>query len=87
MEFLESFNSGKTYIPPITNTWFGYKGASILTRMNSNKVWVLNFYPILSGVFNVTMLFLLLCYVSMRGWRQNKMMAKGIFMGGAVWLL
>ncbi len=87
VEFLESFNSGKTYIPPITNTWFGYKGASIHTRMKNNNVWVLNFYPILSGVLNVTMLFLLICYISMRGWRQNKMMARGVFMGGLVWLL
>ena len=87
VEFLQSYNSGSNYIPSITNVWFGYKSSSVRTRLKSNKVWVLEFYPILSGVLNVTMLFLLSCYISIRGWQQNRTMAKGIFMGGLVWLI
>lgn len=87
VEFLKSFNSGKRYITPIANTWFGYESSAVRTRMKNDKVWVLEFYPILSGVLNVTMLFLLICYISMRGWQQNRVMARGILMGGIVWVI
>ncbi len=87
VEFLESFNSGRSYIPPITNTWFGYKESKIYTRMKDNQVWVLEFYPILSGVLNMIVVFLLVCYIYMRGWKQNRVMGIGVFMGGFIWAI
>jgi hypothetical protein len=59
----------------------------VKTRMSNNKVWVLSFYPIFSGIINVVMLLTLLFYVTLKGWQNNEVVKKGIFLGAAVWLL
>jgi hypothetical protein len=55
--------------------------------MTDNEVWILDFYPILSGVINVVMLFGLLYYTILRGWQYNPIFNKTIVMAGTVWLI
>ncbi|THU39602.1 hypothetical protein FAM09_13965 [Niastella caeni] len=87
VEFLDSYNSGKDEVNQMAKAWFGYKSLKVRTRMKDNTVWVLNFYPILSGIINAVMLFMLLFYWTLKGWRTNPIAKKGILIGSTVWLL
>jgi hypothetical protein len=87
VEFLQSYNSGNRFVTPQAKLWFGYKNTQVTTRMKNNIVWVLNFYPILSGVINIVMLFGLLYYILLKGWQNNLIFNKTVIMGGTVWLL
>lgn len=87
VEFLEEYNSGLDYVNNDTKTWFGYKTTTIKTRTGSINVWILAFYPILSGIINVIMLFGLLYYVLLKGWQYNTGFRQAILMSGTVWLL
>lgn len=86
VEFLGNYNSGKDEVTEQAKVWFGYKSLTIKTRMKSKKVWILGFYPILSGAINFVMLFMLIFYFLLKGW-ENNIKNKGIFLAGVVWLL
>lgn len=86
VEFLENYNSGYNYVTAPTKDWFGYKSQIIKTRMPNPKVWILNFYPILSGIINVVMLAVLLFFISLKGWRNYLLFSRGVLMGATVWL-
>ncbi|MBO9204613.1 MULTISPECIES: hypothetical protein [Niastella] len=87
VEFLEAYNSGKDEVSPTAAAWFGYTTQKVHTRMKDNETWVLNFYPILSGIINAVMVFMLLFYSSLKGWQTTKLANKGIIMGIVVWIL
>jgi hypothetical protein len=87
LEFLENYNSKKGTVTEQAKTWFGYKSTKVKTRTSDGKVWVLDFYPILSGIINVVMLFGLLYYILLKGWQYNPVFKKIVAMGGVVWLL
>ena len=87
VEFLESYNGGNSYVNHQAHVWFGYKSHDVKTRMKNSNTWVLNFYPILTGIINLVMLFGLLYYVLLKGWQHNTIFHKTVVMGGAVWLL
>ncbi len=87
VEFLESYNGGKENVRPAAKAWFGYKSSKVKTRMTDKNVWILNFYPILSGIVNVVMLCTLVCYFVLKGWKDNAVFNKGVFLGGIFWLL
>lgn len=87
VEFLERYNSGNFLVTKQTQQWFGYKELQVRTRIGYGKVWVLNYYPILSGIINVLMFFGLLYFVLLKGWHYNRVFNRLLFMGGAVWLL
>lgn len=87
IEFLESYNSGKTYVPIQTQVWFRYKTSTITTRMKNPKTWVLNFFPILSGAVNVTMFCCILCYIFLKGWRYRSCFHKDALLAASVWMI
>lgn len=87
IEFLENYNSGKDDVTQMAATWFGYKSQKVRTRLKDNTVWVLDFYPILSGITNAVMLVVLLFYWSLKGWQTDPIINKGILLGSIVWLL
>ena len=87
VEFLEDYNSGRKQVTEQAKTWFGYKSTKVKTRLLDGKVRVLDFYPILSGIINVVMLFGLLYYLLLKGWQYNSAFNKTIIMAGAVWLI
>lgn len=87
VEFLENYNSGRGTVNERTKTWFGYKSLQVKTRMHNGRAWILDFYPVLSGIINVLMLFGLLYYVILKGWRYTPVFSKTVMMGGGVWLL
>ncbi|THU39494.1 hypothetical protein FAM09_13400 [Niastella caeni] len=87
VEFLDEYNSGKKHVNDQAKTWFGYKSTKIKTRMLDNNVWILDFYPILSGIINGVMLFGLLYYLLLKGWQHNTTFNKTLILAGAVWLI
>lgn len=87
VEFLGQYNSGKDSVAMIAQVWFKYNGPKVYTRVKDNKVRILNFYPILSGLINAVMLCSLVCYIVLQGWKQKGNFRIGILMGGIVWLL
>jgi hypothetical protein len=87
VEFLEGYNTGKNYVTPQAAAWFGYKSLKVKTNMGDGKVWILDFFPILSGVINVIMLFGLLYYVLLKGWQYSPIFNKAIVLAGTLWLI
>jgi len=87
IEFLEYYNSNKKTVPKVAQDWFNYKSRDVKTRLKNPKTWILIAYPILSGIINVIMLFTLICYLMLKGWRSNPNTKKGIIIGTAVWLI
>lgn len=87
VEFLTNYNSGGTTVTEGAKTWFGYKNLQVKTRMSNGRAWILDIYPVLSGIINVLMFFGLLYYIMLKGWRYTPVFNKTIIMGGAVWLL
>jgi hypothetical protein len=87
VEFLENYNSGKHNVPIVVQEWFHYKSSRVTTRTKDLKAWPLDFFPILSGVTNVVMLFGLMTFFSLGGFRQNNILKKSIILVATTWLL
>jgi len=85
IEFLEEYNTGRKDVTEQTKNWFGYKSIKVKTRLLDNNIRVLDFYPILSGIINIVMLFGLLYYVLLKGWRYNLAFYKTLSIGAGIW--
>jgi len=87
VEFLEEYNSGKNDVTEQAKNWFGYRSRIIKTRMNNKPVWILSFYPILSGMSNLLILCLFIYYFITRGWKYNVTFHKGLVLAASMWLI
>lgn len=87
VEFLEFYNSGKAHVSKQAQEWFGYKSRYIKSRFKTSKVWILDFYPIISGIANIVFVFIIIFYFYLRGWKYNVFLKKAILLSGAIWLL
>ena len=83
-EILESYNYGNDGVTNQAKIWFGYKSQKVKTRMKNPNTWVLDFYPILSGIINLVILFGLLYYIILKGWQYNGVFNKIAIMGYSV---
>jgi hypothetical protein len=59
----------------------------VTTRFKDKIVYILDFYPILSGIINIVILFSLLCYILLKGWKYDDVFNKTILLGASFWLL
>lgn len=87
VEFLEEYNSGQETVTTTTKDWFEYKTERVRTRMENNEVWILEYYPILSGIANAVMLCTLLCFTLFKGWQYNLARNQGLLLGYTIWVL
>jgi hypothetical protein len=87
VEFLSKYNSGRDSVMPVAKLWFGYSDLKVTSRTKTKETWVLNFYPILSGIINIVMFCTLICYIILQGWKTSKAFSLGIMIGGIVWLM
>jgi len=87
VEFLEHYNSGQAVVTESAKRWFGYPSENVKVRMGNGQVWILDFYPVLSGIINVVILFGLLYYVLLKGWGHNRVFYRILIMTATVWLL
>jgi hypothetical protein len=86
VEFLQYYNSGRDSVTMLAQVWFRYKNKNISPRTNDLKINVLNFYPILSGMINIVMLFSLLCFIFFKGLRQQTRFRNGVLLSSIVWI-
>ena len=86
IEFFEFYNGNSTVINKVTMLWFGYKNQTIKSRFKMNKIWVLNFYPILSGLINLSMVCLLIFFLVLKGWEYKTTFNRGLFIGTVLWI-
>jgi hypothetical protein len=87
VEFLDNYNAGFDFVLPEAVKWFGYKNETVKIRMKSKYTWILDFYPILTGIINVTMLCCLTCFLLLKGWLHHWEFSKVVLLGASLWLL
>ena len=87
VEFLQVFNSGKDSIPEIARYWFHYKTLRITPRTKSLNIHLLDFYPILSGIINLIILFGLFAYWMLSGYKMVGSFRQYVLLAGATWVL
>lgn len=87
VEFLQTYNSGKSYVLSNVLPWFEYKSMKVTTRTKDLNIKMLDFFPILSGVVNVIMLFSLLFFALLKPMRVNTQIRAGVLLCGMVWML
>jgi hypothetical protein len=86
VEFLQAYNTWRYDVTGQAQKWFGFRSNIIKTRMSNQETWILNFYPILTGIINVVMFFGLLYYILLKGWQYNKIFHKTLVIAATVWL-
>ncbi|NLR81426.1 hypothetical protein [Chitinophaga eiseniae] len=87
VEFLDHYNMGIDSVIMIAKVWFDYKSNKVMTRFKNFEVNVLDFYPILAGVINVTLLLSIISFFVLRGYRYFPELKKGILLVSATWLI
>lgn len=88
VEFLEYYNSGYNGVRTIAKDWFDYKSNRVFTRTDASRpIWILQVFPILSGIINVVMVLGAFSFLLLHGLSENTLFRKGLLLGGAVWLL
>jgi hypothetical protein len=87
VEFLQIYNSGKDSVSQVAKTWFDYNSSKVWNRSKDPEVTILNFYPILSGIINVIMLFGLLFFSMLNGFNKYNNLRSAIILGGVLWLI
>jgi hypothetical protein len=87
LEFLETYNSSRDDVSEIAQIWFNYKTPKIYARGNDIHATTLIFYPILAGTMNVVFLCDLVCFIILKGFRQDTLFRKGILLATVIWLL
>lgn len=87
VEFLETYNSGLNIVTPETKSWFNYKSTTVWTRSKNTRIWILDIFPIFSGVINVVMLCSLAFFTSLQGWKLNLKVSSFIFITGLFWVV
>jgi hypothetical protein len=86
VEFLEVYNSNRDTVDVLTKKWFDYKSLYVKTRMDDNRTWILNYYQILSGIINLTMLILIIFFLVLKGWNYHPNLSKGVLLSAFFWL-
>lgn len=86
VEFLEYYNSGIDSIAPAGIEWFNYKTAITRTRFKNIRVTILNFYPVLSGIFNVIFLCSSIGFVLLQGNKKRRSLGKGLLIVAIFWI-
>jgi hypothetical protein len=87
VEFLEQYNSGQYRVTKRAQHWFGYNSTKVRTRTSDNIVWILKYYPILSGIINIVMVCALLYFILLKGRKYNNRLTTIILLGSLFWVL
>jgi protoporphyrinogen oxidase len=85
VEFLDTYSTGVDSVNDIAKVWFGYKSNKIKCYFKDFKVTMLDFYPILTGTMNVVLVFSLISFIILRGYRQSLELTKGLILLVALW--
>jgi len=87
VEFLQYYNSGKDSVPLIAETWFRYNSKKIHPRLNNLRVYILDLYPIFSGIINVVFLCCLISFIWLKGYWRKDINKNEIILASTIWLI
>jgi len=87
VEFLNTYNMGRDSIAEFGRYWFHFPNNKIRIRAKDQKVAVLDFYPILSGMLNVIFIISFLFFSLLGGFRENRHLSKGLFLMSSLWVI
>lgn len=84
VEFLEKYNMGIDSVQEVAKVWFNYSSRKVKTRLKSFKAPILDFYPIMVGVFSVLFLFGCISLVVL-GAHKKPIMLKAMLLAFSLW--
>ncbi len=87
VEFLYFYNNNKKTITKDAAKWFNYKSIDVYTKFKDPKTVMLNYFPILSGIINVIMLFGLVIFVILKGFKTTGKFKFFILLSSAFWII
>ncbi|MGO4288238.1 hypothetical protein [Chitinophaga sp. RAB17] len=87
VEFLEYYSTGVDSVDNTTEVWFDYSSKKIKTRFKDFKVTVLNFFPVFTGTMNVVLLFSIISFILLRGYKEYPYLKQGLILVIALWLV
>ena len=85
VEFLDHYSTNIDSVNETAKVWFDYKSNKIRCYFKDFKVTVLDFYPVLTGTMNVVLIFSLISFIVLRGYRQPGELKKGLVLLTALW--
>jgi hypothetical protein len=86
-EYLEVYNTASHYVATVAQQWFGYKSTKVYTRTKTLDINILNFYPVLSSLANITFVCCCVCFVALNGLKQRNYIRQGILLASLVWFV
>ncbi|NLR62302.1 hypothetical protein HGH93_29695 [Chitinophaga polysaccharea] len=85
VEFLNQYSTGVDSVNQIAQVWFGYKTKKLTIFFKDFKVHTLDFYPILTGTMNVTLVLSMLSFFLLGGHRQHTELNRGLVLVVSLW--
>jgi protoporphyrinogen oxidase len=85
VEFLNQYSTGVDSVNETAKVWFGYKSNKIKCYFKDFRVTVLDFYPILTGTMNVVLVFSLISFIILRGYKRFPELKKGLILLASLW--
>lgn len=86
-EFMEFYNGGNDSVGQNAVTWFRYSNAHVYSRIKDPKAYILEIYPVVTGMMNVMLFCSLVCYVWLGGIKNKGRMRLSMGLVLTVWFL
>jgi protoporphyrinogen oxidase len=86
-EFMEFYNMQYDSVPDVAKNWFQYKSRHVYSRLPDKKNYLLDIYPILTGMMNLVLLCCLVCYGLLQGFRTKTAFSKSLLLITVIWIL
>jgi hypothetical protein len=86
-EYLEAYNAESDRVLPIAQEWFHYKSTTVKVRLDTMKITLLEFYPILAGVMNIVFICSLICILILKEVWDIFEFHKAVLWVGLFWIL
>ncbi|SEW53927.1 hypothetical protein [Chitinophaga arvensicola] len=85
VEFLDHYNTNIDSVNETAKVWFDYKSNKVKCYFKDFQVTTLDFYPVLTGTMNVVLVFSLISFVLLRGYKHNEELKKGLVLLATLW--
>jgi len=87
VEFLEWYSTGVDSVSIVAQAWFNYKTTKLRTHSKDYKVRSLSFFPVLTGTMNIVLLFSLISFITLKGYKKYPRLKNGMLLVVALWLV
>ncbi|MGF6928276.1 hypothetical protein QFZ48_003776 [Chitinophaga sp. W2I13] len=87
IEFLEWYSTGVDSVSMVAQVWFNYKTTKLKSHFKDYKVRSLSFFPILTGTMNIVLLFSLISFIILQGYKKYPRLKNGMLLVITLWLV